>query len=321
MVKVNDNYYRLFHMALMILLATLLNETVGESEPCPCYCDESHRMNCVKQRWKVIPSFIPARVTVISLQANDIKTIKENAFGGVINNLTLLRLDNNKINTIQPGAFNGLPKLNQLVLEKNRIGVFDARMLDPTSPLNKGISLKNNRLKTFPMSVLVKYKSPLNVNNNKIKCDCLSVIPDQLKHLVSGTCHSPGYVKGRLLVSLTYRDVKCDVCTGNKCVHGFCYTRGRRALCSCIRGYSGDLCQIKDKTTTTPTTTTITTTPLIPGPAPIIPTTTAILKQPTTLTKTKKPRDTNGRPKTSKRPKTRAPSAIKTRKISIWKMT
>ena len=265
MANVNDNYYRLFHLALIILLAILLHETVGESDPCPCYCDESDRMNCVKQRWKVIPSYIPARVTVINLQVNNIKTIKENAFGGAMNRLTLLRLDNNRINTIQSGAFNGLPNLNQLVLEKNKIDVFDARMLDPTSPLKKGISLKNNRLKTFPMSVLIKYKSPLNVNNNKIKCDCLSVIPDELKHFVSGTCHSPGYVKGRPLTSLTYRDVKCDVCTDNKCVHGFCYTRGRRALCSCIRGYSGDLCQIKDTTiTTTPTTTTIITAPVIP---------------------------------------------------------
>lgn len=306
MINVYYYRYRLFHLALILLMA--LHETVvAESDPCPCFCDDNHRMNCANQRWKVIPFFVPPRVTVINLQVNNVREINKNAFGGDLKNLTLLRLDKNKIRTIDSGAFNGLPKLDRLVLDNNRIDAFDVVMLDPASPLKGGISLKNNRLKTFPLSVLVKYKSPINVNSNRIRCDCLSVIPDELKRFVSGTCNLPGYVKGKSIRSLTYKDVRCDECINHKCVHGFCYSRGGTPSCSCIHGYSGNLCEIKDTTTNintkAPTTIGPTLTKVIT--TPITPATTKTTTSNTSTIKT---------PKTSKRPKT--PPSIKESKVS-----
>ena len=304
-----DRYY-FYGMALMLLIAS--HGTVGESESCPCFCDSSNRMNCASQKWKSIPKSIPQFVTVINFQVNEVNEIKANTFIG-LKELTVLRLDNNKIKKIEPGAFNGAPKLNQLLLNNNDIQNFDASMLDGASPLKEGISLRSNKLKTFPLNVLKKYKVPINVDDNKIKCDCFSVIPNALKSLVFGTCHSPGKVKGLPLRSLSYGDVKCDECANNRCVHGSCYTKGKKALCSCFPGYTGELCQIGAVVTTAKSTTTATsgaTTNRTAAPAPTPVTTTQTTFIATTATTLKTTKLKTERPKIS----TTTKEKIKTRK-------
>ena len=238
-----------YHFYRFLLLIFLISDLVF-AQKCPCFC-ESNRMNCANQNWKTIPSNIPIFVTVINFQFNAVTDIRANTFSG-LDDLTVLRLESNKIKKLEANAFNGLPKLNNLVLSNNEINDFDESMLDSRSPLKEGISLNNNKIKQFPLNVVRMFKVPLNVADNKIKCDCFSVIPNSLKHLVTGTCHSPGYVKGVSLASLSYSDVKCDGCSNNKCVHGSCYTNGRRALCQCLPGYTGEICDKETGTKSTP---------------------------------------------------------------------
>ena len=216
-----------------------------QAQKCPCHCDDHDRLNCANLNWKTIPSNIPDFVTLINFQVNKVTSVAANTFQH-LSKVTLLRLDSNKIDRVESKAFHGLTKLNQLVLTSNKIREFDDSMLDPRSPLKEGISLGSNKLRRFPINVLKRFKVPLAVQNNKINCDCFSVIPNELKKLVSGKCHSPGRVEGAQIRDITYADVGCSACADDdKCgEHGSCYIEDNKVKCHCFTGYSGELCNV-----------------------------------------------------------------------------
>jgi len=108
-----------------------------------------------------------------------------------------LRLDQNQINEIRPGAFSKMPKLNELVLTVNKISTLPDDFVHPDAPLERGIKLEQNDIKTFPLNLLKKTEKVINVARNPIHCDCNAVIPQHLKHKVIGKCASPGHLNGR----------------------------------------------------------------------------------------------------------------------------
>uniref|UniRef100_A0A7M5UNQ0 Uncharacterized protein n=1 Tax=Clytia hemisphaerica TaxID=252671 RepID=A0A7M5UNQ0_9CNID len=228
---------------LQIILMMLIQASASRPE-CPCYCDDSDRMNCANQNLDTIPTNIPDFVTVINFQINKARHIKERTFDG-LNEMVLLRMDSNKIHTIEPKAFFGMPKLDELVLNNNQIGEFDERMVDPRSPLKRGIKLDTNQLTKFPLNLLKRHRMSISVINNKIQCDCFTVIPSDLKEFVYGECHATSGRK--TITSMTYTSANCQKCEHHKCVHGSCYldTNGN-ALCQCFDGYFGESCEIDE---------------------------------------------------------------------------
>ena len=210
---------------------------------CPCYCDTSNRMNCANQNWKNIPSDIPSFVTVINFQINAVTDIQANAFGG-LSELVLLRIDSNNLRNIQPGGFYGMPKLNELVLNRNKITNFDDTMIDHRSPLKRGISLTRNLLTRFPLNLLKKHRVSINTSHNRIKCDCYSVIPSDLKKLVFGECTtSAGLTKD--INSISYEDANCSPCVQKNCGNGSCIlNKDGEAFCNCFKGFVGDTCAV-----------------------------------------------------------------------------
>jgi len=218
-----------------------------QAEKCPCHCDTKDRMNCANQNWSAVPSNIPDFVTVINFQVNKVTSIAANTFQQ-LSKLVLLRLDQNKVDKIESKAFHGLTKLNQLVLTNNKISMFDESMLDSRSPLTKGVSIDNNKLRTFPINVLKRFKVKVNVKQNKIDCDCFAVIPNELKKLAFGKCHTPKNVRNVDIRDVTYGDVGCTACAGeDKCgQHGSCYVEEDKTKCRCFTGYSGDTCNVED---------------------------------------------------------------------------
>ena len=226
---------------LQIILAMLIHGSTSKQE-CPCYCDSSNRMNCANQRWDTIPTDIPHFVTVINFQINGAQHIKENTFHG-LKEMVLLRLDSNKIHTIEPKAFFGMPNLNELVLNNNQIRHFDERMVDPMSPLKRGIKLDTNQLTKFPLNLLKRHRMSISVINNMIQCDCFTVIPSDLKEFVYGECHSS--TGRKTITSMTYTSADCQKCEHHRCAHGSCYLdNDGNASCQCFEGFSGESCEI-----------------------------------------------------------------------------
>ena len=240
MMLVELSYYTLI---LPILFVLLCYGQTASKQVCPCFCDTSNRMNCAFQDWKIIPPKIPSFVTAINFQINNVEVIKANSFRG-LTEVVLLRFDRNKLRTIEPKAFYGMTKLNELVLNSNKITHFDDTMVDPKSPLRRGIFLTGNRLERFPLNLLKRHRVTINTSVNRIKCDCFTVIPDELKQLVFGECTTGEGIR-RSISSVRYEEVGCQSCYKKGCVHGSCSLDGNGdAKCICFTGYTGPLCDI-----------------------------------------------------------------------------
>ena len=227
----------------VLLVVFCLSDSLCYGQECPCFCDSSNRMNCANQARTVVPNGIPAFVRVINFQINQVEVIKANTFSG-LSEMVLLRFDSNALRVIEPKAFYGMPKLDELVLNRNKITHFDDSMVDPKSPLKRGVSITGNLLKRFPLNLLKRHRVSINTSNNRIKCDCFTVIPDDLKELVFGECITTEGVK-RTINSVRYEDVNCQSCTQKGCVHGSCIlNESGTAHCSCFTGYTGPMCDI-----------------------------------------------------------------------------
>lgn len=212
---------------------------------CPCYCDKQNRMNCANSKWTEIPSNFPSVTTTLNFQVNQVTKITARQFDG-LDNLELIRLDQNAIKEIESKAFYGLPKLNQLVLSTNQITDLPDDIIDPRAPLANGLKVQKNQISSFPLNLLKRIRTNIQINNNPIDCDCFSVIPEDLKKLVQGQCSMEGKngkIKKFSISKLTYEDVDCGLCRAVECEFGSCYRGyGNVAKCRCFNGYSGDLC-------------------------------------------------------------------------------
>ena len=228
---------------LNILYVSLCYGQTASKPKCPCFCDTSDRMNCAFQKWKFIPPGIPSFVTAINFQINEVEVIKANSFSG-LTELVLLRLDTNQLRTIEPKAFYGMTKLDELILNSNKITHFDDTMVDPKSPLKRGIFITGNYLEKFPLNLLKRHRVVVNTSHNRIKCDCFTVIPDELKKLVYGECTTSDGMK-RSIDTIRYEDVGCQPCSVKDCVHGSCsLDEDGDAKCICFTGYAGSVCDI-----------------------------------------------------------------------------
>ena len=227
---------------LTILLVTCIKTVSTQSCPSICYCDKTTQVNCANVGILQIPPQYPPDTTIINMQVNSVKNVGYNAIGN-LSKLLVLRLDQNMISVIAPKAFYGLTNLNQLILSVNNLNSLPDTIVDNSAPLLKGIHLLNNNFTTFPLGFLLKTQKLININNNPIRCDCFSIIPTSLKAKVDGTCSSPPKLKGRLIHTITAKDVNCEVCSSKVCNNGICYTLdGKTAKCSCFQGFKGSSC-------------------------------------------------------------------------------
>ncbi|XP_066935771.1 uncharacterized protein DDB_G0290587-like [Clytia hemisphaerica] len=302
-------------LVLTLVVALWFGLSEGSEIRCPCLSCLNNNANCAPLRrpFTKVPGQFPKEIRSIHMQNNKITRITAKSFGH-LPKLTLLRLDQNQIDEVWPGAFGGMPKLNDLNLQNNKIMVLPDDFVHADAPLAKGIKLNNNGLTTFPLSILKKTRTYINVNGNPINCDCFSIIPKDLKNKAIGTCASPPSVKDRRISLITYKDVNCSSCDGFNCNHGNCYSyttpRGlEKRQCICDIGYKGERCNIKYDPVLPTETPDLTTAPTAPGTSTVSSTTPSqpneSTPQPKTISNTKSPRETTESPQTKTPEKTK----------------
>ena len=204
----------------------------------PCYCGDMPRLNCANYNFATVPSPpYPLNTTVVNMQVNKIQKVGYNAFGN-LTKLLILRMDQNEIDDVAPKAFYGLPNLNELQLSYNKISSLPDTIVETSAPLADGIKLQYNNVTTFPLAFLLNTQRIVNLHNNPIHCDCFSIIPNELKDKVRGTCISPLNLTGRAISNITAKEVNCEVCSDKSCENGICYTQdGVTPKCSCFEGF------------------------------------------------------------------------------------
>lgn len=97
---------------------------------------------CIWIRQKWIPcdtSFEKAvKLRHLSLDRNEIQTLKSNGFSGC-RNLEGLYLSNNQLENLESGTFNGIVRLQELSLDRNKIATIVEDLFKPLPNLKKNL--------------------------------------------------------------------------------------------------------------------------------------------------------------------------------------
>ncbi|XP_022653778.1 toll-like receptor Tollo [Varroa jacobsoni] len=116
-------------------------------DSCTCYHDESWNTNiveCSARNYNEIPTRLPADVSELYLDGNDIPVIGQQAFAGR-KALRSIYLNDSAIVTIQNQSLDGLTELSELHLENNQLSVLHGHEFHALSKLKK-LYLSNNQL-------------------------------------------------------------------------------------------------------------------------------------------------------------------------------
>uniref|UniRef100_A0A8C6V195 Leucine-rich repeats and immunoglobulin-like domains 2 n=1 Tax=Neogobius melanostomus TaxID=47308 RepID=A0A8C6V195_9GOBI len=182
---------------LLNLLLVVLSFSDSSAEPCPspCTCltglDDMRVMECNRKRLSSAPLDVPAEVTQVSLNHNELTLLP--SLGDISPNITSLSLIHNRISEVsmhqlQPyvslesldltsnsiselkvGSFPSM-QLKYLNLSNNRISILEAGCFENISSSLLVLKLNRNRLVTLPSKV---FKLPqlqfLEMKRNKIK--------------------------------------------------------------------------------------------------------------------------------------------------------
>ncbi|XP_055839945.1 uncharacterized protein LOC129907663 [Episyrphus balteatus] len=148
-------------------------ETETETEHCPSYCkcdlyENLNRADCSGQQLITPNVEVPSAVELLDLSHNDITTLDNVCFEGLIYVINLT-ITHNALHTIYLDAFSSLREVKFIDLSHNRLEYFDERIFEANTKLtslnlssNKFMSLQN---KPLLRSSSIKY---LNLNNAQI---------------------------------------------------------------------------------------------------------------------------------------------------------
>jgi len=239
-----------------------------ETSQCPpgCKCSEGI-VDCRNRGLSSIPSVLPAEMTEIRLEQNQISEIPARAFTSYPR-LKRIDLSNNEIKSIAGDAFRNLKSLKSLVLYGNKITHLPSRLFDGLSSLqlllinaNKIqciqsdtfvgldslnlLSLYDNGLKSLPNGTFdgMKNLQTLHLARNPFMCDCrVGWLVDWMnKNPVetSGVrCEEPKKLNRKKMSTINPSQLKCygteksDVCANSEeCPKG-CYCHQRTVDCS-----------------------------------------------------------------------------------------
>ncbi|CAI4233192.1 unnamed protein product [Auanema sp. JU1783] len=113
----------------------------------------------------------------LDLSHNDIKTVDNEAFGGMSNVLTDISLSNNKLTKIPTAAISFQRSLFRLDLSNNTIGDLRSDDIFPSLPKLFDINLSGNKICKIQGAVFEKLKNVLQTLN--LGRNCLSAVPSQ----------------------------------------------------------------------------------------------------------------------------------------------
>uniref|UniRef100_A0A915BFW7 Ig-like domain-containing protein n=1 Tax=Parascaris univalens TaxID=6257 RepID=A0A915BFW7_PARUN len=106
---------------LVFLLFEFVHAEGLNYERCPsaCHCLDTH-IDCSRRSLTAVPAMLPSWTTVLELQGNEIKEVSPTAFIG-LDDLISLDLSENGIESFSRLVFAYTPRLQTLVLRKNRL--------------------------------------------------------------------------------------------------------------------------------------------------------------------------------------------------------
>ena len=136
---------------------------------CPkhCNCPSPKIVNCKKAHLEKVPTDIPKSVQELYLGHNNINTIKNEDFKGLVN-LTVLGLNNNKISHLEDSIFDDLQNMSILYLGQNFITSLPQNCLKNNQKLTK-LYINNNKLTQIPYLGDLPLLKQIGLNNNLLK--------------------------------------------------------------------------------------------------------------------------------------------------------
>ena len=212
------------------------------------------------------------KLTTLLLNDNNISSISKNAFKG-LTELENLHLFRNPFSKIESGTFDDLPLIDLIIYNtkletipshfvtaKNLIGTlnlknnsityiqenafYNLKIIDLFLP-NNNITILNKEM--FTGSMLM---DTLDVSGNNLRCDCnMSKFLKSLNtEKVTGTCSSPPFFTGQGLKTFTKSNISCTSCSNVPCKNNATCKPidKKRFICSCQKGYIGNLCATVD---------------------------------------------------------------------------
>ncbi|XP_018616249.1 leucine-rich repeats and immunoglobulin-like domains protein 2 isoform X1 [Scleropages formosus] len=154
----------------------------------------------------------------LNLGENSISHLGEGVFGGLVN-LHTLDIRNNEISWAiedSVGVFVGMKKLNNLVLQRNKIKSITRKAFDGLEALEHLDLSKNSIMSIHPEAFShVKLKGLL-MNTSSLLCDCqLQWLAQWLKEhhfeqSVTAVCAHPASLLGHSILSLSPEELVCD---------------------------------------------------------------------------------------------------------------
>ncbi|CBY34307.1 unnamed protein product [Oikopleura dioica] len=237
----------------------------GSKCPRKCHCNEKTKIvDCSNLQLTTIElEMIPTETKELLLKNNQIESLPElHRF----KELELLDLSSNRIRGISPNTFS-LPKLKFLMLAGNRIGCLIENSFAGLPNLNM-LTLNENRIKKIPESAfpaqVLNSIDRISLSDNELDCDCkLEWLARwiQQEHTETGEaeCASPSKLKGLTLLDrqipaimrqncdAAKNDDQCNVCASNPCKNdGKCLNSSSSPFsfqCICPKGFKGNTCE------------------------------------------------------------------------------
>lgn len=154
----------------IILMCVVVNKNIDALANCPrsCQCDEETLIvNCVEGDLDVLPITLNPSIKRLIIQNNKIRTIDSSLifYAG----LEFLDLSSNHLLTIPANTFHNQDKLQELHLNRNKIGTFTNQTFSGLTTLTS-LNLRENlftTLSAYTFSTLIKLEE-LNLGKNQI---------------------------------------------------------------------------------------------------------------------------------------------------------
>lgn len=149
------------------------NATPTETEHCPSYCrcdifENLNRADCSGQQLITPNVEVPSAVELLDLSHNDITTLDNVCFEGLIY-LINLTINHNALHTIYLDAFSSLRDIQFIDLSYNRLEYFDERIFEANTKLT-GLNLSGNKFMSLQNKPLLRSSSlrQLTLNNAQV---------------------------------------------------------------------------------------------------------------------------------------------------------
>ncbi|XP_055919249.1 uncharacterized protein LOC129951224 [Eupeodes corollae] len=151
----------LITFTVLLVLSEELNATT-ETEHCPSYCtcdlfENLNRADCSGQQLITPNVEVPSAVELLDLSYNDITTLDNVCFEGLIYVINLT-IDHNALHTIYLDAFSSLRDVKFIDLSYNRLEYFDERIFEANTKLTK-LNLSGNKFMSLQNKPLLRSSS------------------------------------------------------------------------------------------------------------------------------------------------------------------